>query len=559
MNRILCLGVFVGWLASPSDAETTRSIRLVFPDQPSAVVKNLGQVFTRQVERRCDAQVTTEITSPLTVELAIAPGLGNEGYRITEDQAGTIRILGNDERGLLYGIGKFLRTSQYDGHGFTPGTWRGTSAPRCPMRIVYLATHFNNWYESAPVADVVAYIQDLGLWGYNTIDVGYPFSQFESFEDPASVIWLQRYREILAKTKLCGLRVSIGALPNGGFKNVRADLMATPVPGAIRGNNFAESHYCASKPEARRIVLDNIGRLMDELKDVGLDGFVFWPYDEGGCGCDDCWPWGSRGFLDMSKTLRPVVLSRFPECDIILCTWCFENENDANPDGEWIGLAKAMEKDKSWVDYIMADGHEDYFPQYLLEHGVPGDLSLLNFPEISMFGRGPWGGFGANPAPAHFQQLWDRIKHMAAGGMPYSEGIYEDMNKAIVAGFYWNPECKAEDTLREYIAFEFSPDVVEELITAIRILERTLYQSPTMSADAVHAFEIIDRANAKLTDRARSSWRWRFVHLRALIDKEMYERQGKLEGETLKRAFAEIMQLSRSEGAYQWLRPPTVD
>lgn len=28
---------------------------------------------------------------------------------------------------------------------------------------------------------------------------------------------------------------------------------------------------------------------------------------------------------------------------------------------------------------------------------------------------------------------------MAVGGFPYSEGIYEDLNKAIIAGFYWNP------------------------------------------------------------------------------------------------------------------------
>jgi hypothetical protein len=43
---------------------------------------------------------------------------------------------------------------------------------------------------------------------------------------------------------------------------------------------------------------------------------------------------------------------------------------------------------------ILADGHNNYFPKYLLDHGVPGNLPLLNFPEISMFGRSPWGGVG---------------------------------------------------------------------------------------------------------------------------------------------------------------------
>ncbi|MCK5347172.1 MAG: hypothetical protein KAR20_27375, partial [Candidatus Heimdallarchaeota archaeon] len=71
-------------------------------------------------------------------------------------------------------------------------------------------------------------------------------------------------------------------------------------------------------------------------------------------------------------------------------------------------MEKNLRQENSWVDYIMADGHDNYFPKYLLEQGVPGNLPLLNFPEISMFGMSPWGGYGTNPAPRHFQMLWDR-------------------------------------------------------------------------------------------------------------------------------------------------------
>ena len=67
-----------------------------------------------------------------------------------------------------------------------------------------------------------------------------------------------------------------------------------------------------------------------------------------------------------------------------------------------------------------------------------GGLPLLNFPEISMWGNWPWGGVGANPLPARFQRLWDQVQHAVQGGFPYSEGIYEDMNKAVVAQFYWD-------------------------------------------------------------------------------------------------------------------------
>ena len=128
MKKLVCMAIVASWLASPSHAETTKSVRVALPEKPSPVVENIGRVFTRQVQQRCDAKVLATGEAPVLVELAIAPGIGAEGFRIEDRPGGGTRIVGNDERGLLYGVGKFLRTSRYDQGGFTPGTWRGTSA-----------------------------------------------------------------------------------------------------------------------------------------------------------------------------------------------------------------------------------------------------------------------------------------------------------------------------------------------------------------------------------------------------------------------------------------------
>lgn len=48
-----------------------------------------------------------------------------------------------------------------------------------------------------------------------------------------------------------------------------------------------------------------------------------------------------------------------------------------------------------------------------------------------------------------------RIKHIAVGGAPYSEGIYEDLNKAICTRCYWDPERKGKlevETLKSAFA-----------------------------------------------------------------------------------------------------------
>ena len=57
--------------------------------------------------------------------------------------------------------------------------------------------------------------------------------------------------------------------------------------------------------------------------------------------------------------------------------------------------------------------------------------------------------------------------------MPYSEGIYEDMNKVMCLQIYWQKSRTTEDILKEYLAFEYSPDVVEDLLQAVRLLEAT--------------------------------------------------------------------------------------
>lgn len=543
-------------IAAQKGEQEVESFHIVLHSETTAVLRNIASIMERQILQRCDARPTSTDSARLCIELTIDESIGSETYRIADGKNGAIRITGGDERGVLYGVGKFLRTSHYTSSGFFPGRWRGSSAPECPVRAVYLATHFGNFYESAPIEQVTRYIQDLGLWGYNTILIAYPPCQFDGPQDASALKWIDRFRVVLADARQCGLQIGLMECANQGYKSTPMALRATPVPGNRRGNFGV--NLCPSKPEARRLLLHSHVNLLNKFADVGLDYYVFWPYDEGGCACSQCWPWGARGFLSISRDLSKLVHKKFPDCKIILSTWCFENENDDNPDGEWVGLEKNLRQDKSWVKYIMADGHDNYFPNYILEHGVPGNLPLLNFPEISMFGMSPWGGYGTNPAPRHFQMLWDRIRHIASGGAPYSEGIYEDINKVIIAGFYWDRGQKAEDSVREYLAYEFSPDVAEDLLKVVQIFEQN-HNRKNIQDSALRAFDLVSKAQVHLTQKVRSSWRWRIFYLRALIDKELYQRKGKLEGETLKAAFAELTQLYHAEHVHSMpIKPPVI-
>jgi hypothetical protein len=203
-----------------------------------------------------------------------------------------------------------------------------------------------------------------------------------------------------------------------------------------------------------------------------------------------------------------------------------------------------------------------------LKNPVPGNLPLLNFPEISMWNSWPWGGFGANPLPERFQQLWNSVSDKAAGGYPYSEGIFEDLNKIIYSGFYWDSRKTAMESVREYIAFEFSAEHVETISEAIGIMEKnhglrksggkgtnTKFDVPQTDFGAEKAYRLLKEVDNKLSVRIKNAWRWRILLLRAMFDFEIRISKG-LTNEKIKAGLKELTLLYHAEKAEPSVRPP---
>lgn len=486
---------------------------------PSA--ENAFAVLKSRIEQRCPAEVSPA-GDDAQIALEIDPALPAEAFRI-DDVGQAVRIAGGSPPGLLYGVGKFLRASRYEGR-FTPAAWRGASAPRGTLRGMYLANHFHNWYQMAGEDELARYVQDLALWGVNAIMTGYPFINLSGWDDPEAEPALEQVRRMFRAAKRAGLATTIGA-GNVLFNNTPAEARAAPLPDLLgRHGNFG-AMVCYSHPAGRALVLDTFRALLTRLADVGVDYLCVWPYDEGGCGCEQCRPWGANGFIRMSRDLAAVARAVLPGVKIIVSTWTF----DTPPEGEWQALSEALAEGNDWADYIMADAHED-FPRYPLDVGVPGNLPLINFPEISMWGNWPWGGWGAHPLARRLQRLWDQARHVLRGGFPYSEGIYEDISKAIAAQFYWDPDCSAQTTVREYAVYEYSPAVADDVVLLVDLLETLASQDfLKQSVDAGmarRAAELAESIHARLPDWARRSWRWEILYLRALLDRARFGGDG---------------------------------
>lgn len=527
-------GFAAGAAGAPDSGDELR-VQLASPDDPG--LQRALELLQNRIGQRSPVRIV-EAVDNVQLVIAIDNRLASDAFRL-DDAGSAIRIAGGSARGLLYGIGKFLRTSGYGGT-FQPSAWRGIAEPQGTLRGMYFASHFHNWYHQATEAEIARYVEDLSLWGMNALMAVFPMMNLRGWDDPEAAPAMEMLRRYGRVCRNLDIQFATG-ITNAMFSGAPDAIRATPLPDPTgrRGNHGFP--VCPSNPDGHAYLMENTRRLFEELKQVGLDILVFWPYDEGGCACEQCSPWGSNGYLKLAKEQASLGREYFPNLKTVLSTWVF----DTPPEGEWQGLADDLARGNGWLNYILADAHED-FPRYPLDVGVPGGLPLINFPEISMWGNSPWGGVGAHPLPGRYQRLWDQVKHVVTGGFPYSEGIYEDMNKAAVLQFYWERDRSARDTLAEYAAYEFGAGTGEDVLAVVDGLEAAAsaaFRKETVDiARVLETASLAEAIHGRLPDWGRANWRWEILYLRAMLDRERFAGDG-LESDAAQAAMLRLCEI----------------
>jgi len=153
----------------------------------------------------------------------------------------------------------------------------------------------------------------------------------------------------------------------------------------------------------------------------------------------------------------------------MLSTWFFNGE-------EWAGLTRRSPRARL-VDYLLAEpafspGHFPIRPRHIPRRP---SLPLVGFPEISMVGWPGLGGFGANPLPTRYEREWKELKAQWQGGFPYSRRHLRGHQQGPFRELLLEEtDTTADEALREYIAFEYSPEVVDLVLPAIRMLEKNV-------------------------------------------------------------------------------------
>ena len=507
-------------------------------------------LLLRKIAERVEVE---ESAGGMMIELAVDAARGpSESYEIQCERE-TVRVIGTDELGLSHGIGKLLHSAVWSEMDFIPAPPAGLQIPYCTFRAIYFSVHNYNWYHTATPEELELYLEDMVLWGYNAIHCIVPVMNITYIDDELFQSSVEKARRLYLLAKKLGMKTSFGVNPNQGVKSTSHDLDSDQRIIPWKGGR----NLCPAKPGTVEHLRTIWRAKLEKFLDIGLDFIHTWPYDEGGCCCPDCWPWGARGYGDISIAFHKEAVKYYPNAKFILSTWCFDTLGEKR--GEYEGLYARLGTDLSWVDYLMVDSHADY-PEYVLTHELI--KPIVNFPEISMWGLYPWGGFGANPLPRRFQRIWDSSRRVLAGGMPYSEGIYEDILKIQFSGYYWDPERNWRDILSEYVAYEYGQNVIPQVLEMMECIEQNHVAgddgTPIALGAAYRARDLALEVDGLLSARAKCAWRWRVLYLRAMLDVKRYEfycardMGGEADRWTLRRRSAKFLEHDEEAQEMMW-------
>ncbi|MCK9412485.1 MAG: hypothetical protein M0Q53_09310 [Prolixibacteraceae bacterium] len=456
-----------------------------------------------------------------------------------------VLIGGSDELGILFGEGKLLRTSNYKEGQMTVHPLNINEIPKDDQRGIYFAIHDNNWYEDIPdMGKIKDLIDEQGLWGSNILWLWFDISQyhkspFENSSDSRSK-WT-RIKQVAKAANDMGMKVGFTEIANAGYLDqVTEKLKAT-------GGDPPEGLLCphANNDEAMNIMESNYRELYRDLKKSGIlvNAFDIGFYDRGGCHCDLCRPWVKTGITFIGARHAKTIKEYYPNCDFHINDWHFDIHDGVN-EIEWTkDYLKTSKPD--WINGIYRSDRSVWDSW----NGLNPKYDVATFFDISMIGG--WGGFGANPFPNRLDRFFKgMLDNGIKGGMAYTEGIFDDINKVLVLQHHWGI-CTSDSILKEYAKWYLGADKEAQQSFANLMFDLESEWSDIYGnwwgqfLDVKPQLAVkkrFDKLEALLAGEIKESWRWMLVHARVNLAQLAIEISG-LNGSGYNEFYSEIGRL----------------
>jgi hypothetical protein len=408
--------------------------------------------------------------------------------------AHVLRIAGQDDRGILFGIGYLLRQIRFaPGSAILPEPVHIVTAPRFAVRGHQLGYRFkNNTYDAWTPQQFEQYIRDLAVFGANTIELLPPRTD----DAPSSPLFPLPAMETM-------MRVS-GIVEKYGLRcSVFYPAMA---------QNYADPTTVASELREWGDVLRKLPQI-DEL-------FI---------------PGGDPGHTDPAvlfpflARLTAVLHQTHPHAGV----WVSSQGFNADQMQRFYALVAAR---PAWLAGIVV-GPQSRDSLIVQRAHIPAQIPIRFYPDIAhtMHAQFPvpeWdeayalteGREVIDPRPVAETTIFRHYAPYMNGFVTYSEGVNDDVNKFIWTRLGWSPDADPTETLQEYARYflgeqSFHSDAFAQAILA---LERN-WSGPLAAHTSVDAtLRQFQQMQKEATPAQAANWRFEEALYRACTD--AYER-----------------------------------
>jgi len=477
------------------------------------IVANAARVLIEEVKNRTGLNWQVSAAAPSAggarIILAVLPRAdetSGDGFRLSVDaKVPAVEIVGNGPRGVLFGVGHLLRKSQWRWHSLElPRTAQTETVPKYPLRGHQLGyRHRANSYDKWDERQYEQYIRELALFGANSIE-NIPTEGGRASDHMV----LSRQAMNTRLSQICA--------------QYGLDFwMWIPAPFDLKD---------ADRRAASLVEHDTIYRTCPRVD------HVFFPGGDPGNN-------HPREVLSYLAEVAEVLKKHHPDAKIWLSMQGFHGQ-----EVEYVFDWLENDDPRDWLGGLVAGPGSPPIPQTRAR--LAGHYGLRHYPDINHVVRCQYPVSYWDPAYARthtrepvtvrprFQQLvHNTYAPYTIGFVTYSDGIHDDVNKAVWSQLGWDPDRDLREILEDYARFFLSAKDAPRLADMLLALERN-WEGPLDTNGSVaavaslwHTFAEEDKASAPSdADRLAPNWRRQMLPLRAYLDEHtrirlIYENQ----------------------------------
>jgi hypothetical protein len=511
---ILLLAPIVSVLGA--DLELAKAV--IVAERTNPVVAKAAEMLQEEIEKRSGVRLLSAEFLPQSPGLAIVLAVGDqlpagvaggaaqspvpeedEAYGIwTTDGPDRMRIVhlrGYDSRGVMFAVGRLLRLLRIR-HGSI--LWDDeaevTQAPRAAFRGHQVGyRHTANSYDAWTVADYEQYIRDLIIFGANAPEL--VWEQRRGVKD-GPVLEVPQFSMNVRLTELIhsyGLKVWIWE----------------PLRGDVRDPAVAREELSARR---------------DFYKEcTAIDDLMVPGGDPGRTHPSDLMPWLQRH--------AALLHEYFPEAGLWVSNQKFTpEEND-------VFFAYLQDKKPDWLRGVVY-GPSSAGKLSVLRARTPAKYAVRRYADITHNVRCQYpipeldgilaqtlGREGINPRPFGTAHIHDVLADHCDGFVTYSDGVHDDLNKAIWSARGWGTEPDIDQLLEEYGRVFFGDDVASDVAEGLRLLEQNLVGKVDNNPSIEKAYAVWQSIADRSADTFSTNWRLQMYLFRATFDAHLRRRR----------------------------------